>query len=407
MHSLNPINTNDRGMIRQGATPERKRPVVCWVVSSPSTIKAFLKNHLAKLSIVHDITIIANGEPKEAALDCQDQIAWIATGVERKIHPIRDALALLRLCLEFRARRFGVVHSVTPKAGLLAMTAAWFTRVPIRIHWFTGQVWSTRAGLTRAFLKNTDRWIAHVSTHLLVDSPSQLRFLVQQRIAPEGKMTVLAEGSICGVDEERFRPDPEIRPTVRARLGIPSAALVFLFVGRCTFDKGLMDLAEAFDQLCSERDDAYLVICGPDEDNVVPRMVQKSVRAGKRLVYMGTTNRPEQVMAAADVLCLPSYREGFGQVVVEAAAAGLPCIASRIYGLVDAVENGITGLLHDPHCPAEILEKMRTLSQDPQLRSTMASAARLRAATRFNQRVVTQALADYYERILGTATSEN
>lgn len=375
---------------------------MCWVVSSPSTVKAFLKNHLAKLSIKYDITIVANGDPKDAALDCQDHIAWVGARIERKIHPLLDTLALFALCREFRSRGFAVVHSVTPKAGVLAMTAAWFTRVPIRVHWFTGQVWCARSGLTRGFLKNIDRWIARVSTHLLVDSRSQLRFLVQQGVAPESKMRVLAEGSICGVDEERFRPDPATRATLRERLDIPNTALVFLFVGRCTFDKGLIDLAEAFDELCGERDDAFLVVCGPDEDNVVPRMVQKSTRAGKRLVYLGTTSRPEQIMAAADVLCLPSYREGFGQVVIEAAAAGLPSIASRIYGLVDAVEHGTTGLLHEPHSRVDILEKMRTVSEDPLLRSRMGSCARSRTARKFSQRVVTQALADYYDELLGT-----
>jgi glycosyltransferase involved in cell wall biosynthesis len=361
-------------------------------------------NHLAALANYYDITVMANAADFGFLVPLGSSVHWVPIGIKRKIAPLHDMVCLFRLACAFQSRDFKAVHSVTPKAGLLAMTAAWLMRVPVRIHWFTGQVWATRSGAIRFLLKGLDRLTAALATHLLVDSSSQVDFLASQGVAPREKMRVLAKGSICGVDAGRFRPDGPARAEVRARLGLPQEALVFLFVGRCTFDKGLTDLARAFEALCSERDDVYLVIVGPDEEGVFPAMLRFCPRAVGRVRRLDYTDAPERVMAAADMLCLPSYREGFGSVVIEAAAVGIPSIGSRIYGVTDAIQDGITGLLHQPHDAQDLLEKMRHLVQDPDLRCFMGSRARARAEQEFAQDVVTAALLNYYECVVGLCT---
>jgi len=363
-------------------------------------------NHLAALAHDYDITVMANAADFEFLVPFGPSVRGVPIGIERKISPLRDLVCLYRLACIFQTRGFKAVHSVTPKAGLLAMTAACLMRVPVRIHWFTGQVWATRSGAMRVLLKGLDRLTAALATHLLVDSPSQVDFLVSQGVAPREKMRVLAQGSICGVDTVRFHPDDSARAEVRAKLGLPQEALVFLFVGRCTFDKGLLDLARAFEALCSERDDVYLVIVGPDEEGVFPAMLRLCPRAADRVRRLDYTDVPERVMAAADVFCLPSYREGFGSVVIEAGAAGIPSIGSRIYGVTDAIQDGITGLLHKPHDALDLLAKMRHMVQDPDLRSTMGSRARARAEQEFAQDVVTAALLNYYECMVGSCIDE-
>lgn len=377
------------------------RGKICWVVSSPFTVRAFLMNHLAALAHYYDITVMANAADFGFLVPLGSGVRGVPIGIERKIAPLRDLACLFRLACAFQSRGFKAVHSVTPKAGLLAMTAAWLVRVPVRIHWFTGQVWATRSGAMRVLLKGLDRLTAALATHLLVDSPSQVDFLASQGVAPRDKMRALAQGSICGVDAVRFRPDGPARAEVRAALGLPHEALVFLFMGRCTFDKGLTDLARAFEALCSERDDVYLVIVGPDEEGVFPAMLRLCPRAVGRVRRLDYTDAPERFMAAADMLCLPSYREGFGSVVIEAAAAGIPSIGSRIYGVTDAIQDGVTGLLHKPYDALDLLEKMRHLIQDPDLRSFMGSRARARAEQEFAQDVLTAALLNYYECVVG------
>ena len=374
---------------------------ICWIVSSPFTVRAFLMNHLAALTRYYDITLMSNAGDFGFLVPLGFGVRGIPLGIERKISPFRDMACLFRLARAFQSSGFKAIQSVTPKAGLLAMTAARFMHVPIRIHWFTGQVWATRSGAMRALLKGLDRLTATLATHLLVDSPSQLDFLASEGIAPRDKMHVLAQGSICGVNTVRFRPNGTARAEVRAELDLPEEALVFLFLGRCTFDKGLTDLARAFEALCAEREDTYLVIVGPDEEGVTPAMLRLCPRAVGRVRRLDYTDAPERVMAAADVLCLPSYREGFGSVVIEAAAAGIPSIGSRVYGVTDAIQDGVTGLLHEPRDAEDLFAKMRLLAQDPGLRSSMGNRARARAEQNFSQEVVTAALLDYYECVLG------
>jgi glycosyltransferase involved in cell wall biosynthesis len=312
--------------------------------------------------------------------------------IERRISPLSDLLALARLVSLFREQRFDLVHSITPKAGLLAMTAAWLARVPARLHTFTGQVWVTRTGPARALLRFMDSLIARYATHVLVDSRSQRDFLIAQRIVSAAKSDVLANGSICGVDGRRFRPDGEARARVRTELGAAGGDVVFLFVGRLAKDKGVPDLVAAFARVAERHPATRLVLVGPDEERLG--------RAAERVHWVGGTDRVEDYMAAADVFCLPSHREGFGQVALEAAASGLPVIASRIYGLTDAVADGETGLLHPPGDIETLVQLMEKLLRQPDLRQRLGNVGRSRALGDFSADRVSQALLDCYRGIM-------
>jgi glycosyltransferase involved in cell wall biosynthesis len=302
----------------------------------------------------------------------------------------------VRLVRLFTAHRFRVVHSVTPKAGLLAMLAAWLARVPVRIHTFTGQVWATRRGTGRMLLRAMDRLIARLATHVLVDSPSQRDFLIGSGVVSAGKASVLANGSICGVDAERFRPDAAARTRIRNEAGVRDDAILFLYLGRLSRDKGVLDLARAFAGLATQHTSAHLALVGPDEEGLRDRIGDIVGKFANRVSVRHFTARPEQSMAGADVFCLPSYREGFGQVAIEAAATGLPVIASRIYGIVDAVVEGETGLLHAPADVEALRSHMETLMLRPDLRRRLGEAGRARALRDFSAERVTRALLEYY-----------
>ena len=364
------------------------------------TVKAFLMDQLTALSRDYDVTVIANTD--EVNLLEPLGVRLVSFAIERPISPSSDAKALARLTAFFRQERFDVVHSMTPKAGLLAMMASTVAAVPFRIHTFTGQVWATRSGAAREVLKTADRLLAALTTHALVDSPSQARFLDDEGVLSSKKSTVLGEGSVCGVDTERFHPDAASRTHVRDAFGITDHDVAFLYLGRLQREKGLLELASAFGSLATDDARVHLLVVGPDEEGLTPSIERRAGVAVPRVHFVGYTDTPNLYMAAADVFCLPSYREGFGSVVIEAASAGVPAIGSRIYGLTDAIEEGTTGLLVPPRSEGELRDAMAKLANDDALRRAMGKVARERAERLFSSQRLTQAMVDDYRSLLGS-----
>jgi glycosyltransferase involved in cell wall biosynthesis len=369
---------------------------ICWVTTSPLIVNFFLAPHLVYLRDRYDVTLVVNAR-EGVELKPLPGVEVVSVPIERSISPFRDARALGTLAMLFRKRRFDLVHSFSPKGGLIAMTAAALARVPLRLHTFTGQVWATRTGPMRLLLKSADRVVAALATHTLADSHSQLRFLDSQRIVKPGKCRVLASGSITGVDTDRFRADSARRAAVRRSLGIADDAVLLLFLGRVTRDKGVPELLQAFRELAAVSSHAHLLLVGPDEDGLLEPRTLANLTG--RVHVRGYTHTPEHYVAAADVLCLPSHREGFGSVIIEAAAAGVPAVASRIYGVVDAVVEEETGLLHRPGDAADLSRQLARITEDRALRLGLAHKARERAVSEFSQACLTRELSGFYVKL--------
>jgi glycosyltransferase involved in cell wall biosynthesis len=362
------------------------------------TVKAFLAGHIRAAAERFEVSVVAN--TTGAAL-AGIPAKLIGVPIARKIALFADLRALLQLIRVFRRERFDLVHSVTPKAGLLAALAGAIASVPARTHTFTGQVWATRDGAARTFLKVLDRVTASLSTGVLADSASQRDFLVAEGVVAADRIRVLGRGSVNGVEASRFQPDAAARHRVRERTGVPPQAVVFLYLGRFSRDKGLLELARAFAQIGKDLPEAWLMLVGPDEDGIAQEIREACGTAVERLRILGHTAEPEHYMAAADVFMLPSYREGFGSVVLEAAAAAVPTIGSRIYGLTDAVVEGKTGFLVPVRDASALAARMRQLAGDASLREEMGRAARERVLRDYRPEDLTRALLEYYEELLG------
>lgn len=367
---------------------------VCLVVSSAMTVNAFLQEPIRRLCEHYDVYVAVNLGPGETLGGIESLVTVLPVEIERKISPLRDLLALWQLIRLFRRHKFKLVHSVTPKAGLLSMMGAFIAGVGIRIHTFTGQVWVTRSGLARWLLKSLDRLIAGMTTYTLVDSASQRQFLLDEGVLTAGNSGVLADGSISGVDVRRFRPDAAARSRIRSELQIPDEDTIFLFLGRLNIDKGVLDLANAFVRMDDER--AHLLVVGPDEGQIGSQIQKIAGRCVERVHFVAFTNQPEAYMAAADVLCLPSYREGFGSVVIEAAAAGMPAIGSRIYGVVDAIAENETGLLFEARDVAALQACLSVMASDRPRRIQLGRQAYERALSRFSSERLAEAWLDFY-----------
>lgn len=380
-----------------GAMSSTANRKVCIVATSPFAVRAFLTGHVKALSERYSVTVICNMAESAIPLEFGDDVRLLSIRIERGIDLWRDFVALITLFRLFRSEGFDVVHSATPKAGLLAQLAACMAGIPCRIHVFTGQVWLTKRGLRRFALRLIDRFYAACATHVLVDSASQRDFLVAEHVLPADKGDVLGKGSISGVDVRRFVPDGQARLDIRAQHGIPSSALVFLYLGRLTRDKGVLDLASAFSDHANRHPSSWLLIVGPDEEGLVGTILQLCGSMADRVRVVGYTAKPESFMAASDVLCLPSYREGFGSVILEAGACGIPALGSRIYGITDAIVEGKTGLLHEPADKNGIIGLLDRMAQEVAFRRALGEAARERVIRDFSAETVTTALMKYYE----------
>jgi len=286
------------------------------------------------------------------------------------------------------------------------MMAARLAGIKVRIHTFTGQVWVTRRGPMRWLLRALDSVLANCAIALLADSTSQMAFLVNQRIVSSDKIEVLGVGSVCGVDVARFKAQSVWRSEIRIELGIPPDAVVLIYVGRIHMDKGVVALAQSFNQLAADFPTLHLLLVGPDEGALTPALAEVSSCIG-RVHCVGLTTQAEKYLAAADIFCLASYREGFGLSIIEAAAAGLPCVAHKIYGVTDAVVDGVTGLLVPARDVDAFVQAIAELVERPDIRENMGLAAIQRVRQNFSQKVVVQAWLDFYERQLALSDPSN
>jgi len=371
---------------------------LCFVATIPDVVYSFLKDHIRASAKKWQVTIVTHPNNAELLRDLNARLIPLA--IRRKASPWHDLVALIRLTILFRRERFDLVHSIMPKTGLLSMLAARLAGVPVRMHTFTGQVWANKKGWKRAALKMFDKLIVAFATHILVDSTSQRDFLVAEGVLPQGKGEVIGHGSICGVDQHRFHADAQLREAVRAELGIGSAQTVILFLGRLNRDKGMLDLAAAFAEIASRRTGVMLVLVGAEEDVSFAQVQEICGTHRGRLRRVSFTPYPERYMAAADVFCLPSYREGFGQVVIEAAACVVPTVASRIYGITDALEDGKTGRLFPAGDVEALVSNLLALIDDAALRQHMGEAARVRALELFSSDKITAELVKRYEQLM-------
>ena len=373
-----------------------KKKKVCFVATVDSAITVFLANHLKQLAKFYDITVITNPSNPNFLSEIGVDVSLIHVNFSRKIALFDDFYCLVQLLQIFMKNRFVSIHSITPKAGLLAILAAKICFIPTRIHIFTGQVWATEIGLKRSFLKFLDKLIGKMTTHNLVDSQSQRAFLIKESVLSPDKALVFGSGSVAGVDLKKFKSNKHFGIEMRKQLGIPKDGFVYLFLGRLVEDKGVLDLAKAFSEINNSK--IYLVFVGSDEAKLSAHILNICAHKTKHIRVLGFSKEPYKYITLANVLCLPSYREGFGSVIIEAAAMGVPAIGSNIYGITDAIQLNKTGLLHEPGDILGIKIAMESLLHKPLLLNKLKQAAKRRVVDKFDANKITDHWLKFYSR---------
>lgn len=334
----------------------------------------------------------------------REGIATHAVEMPRRISPAHDLGAVRRMVAALRRIRPHVVHSHTPKGGLLGMVAARLAGVPVRIYHIRGLPFLTATGRRRALLRWTEKVACGLAHQVLCVSHSNRAVAVAEGLCPPDKIRVLLGGSGNGVDATgRFSPErhgPETRRELRARLGIPHDAPVLGFVGRLVTDKGIVELAAAWQALRAEYPHARLLLVGAAEPrDPVPPATLDALRRDPRVHLTGVTEAAPWY-AAMDLLVFPSHREGFPNVPLEAAAMGLPVVATRVPGCTDAVADGETGTLVPAGDARALAAAARAYLAAPALRAEHGSRGRERVLRDFAQEAIWRALHGEYTRLL-------
>ena len=370
----------------------------------PESLDTFCKGMLRELSEKYEVVGLSSPGEALDRVAKREGIRTIAIPMERHISLMKDSKALVLLIKVFLKEKPMMVHSMTPKAGLLCMIAGRLTGVSIRVHTFTGLVWPTSTGLKRKILKLTDKLTCACATHIIPEGEGVKNDLIAGKITNKF-LKVLGYGNVKGVDMEKCSRRPEVMEiTEKLR---KEDCFTFLYVGRVVRDKGINELCSAFERLHNDYPRTRLVLVGPFEDALDPisEKSRKIISENEAIEAVGAKGGDELLAyyAAADCFVMPSYREGFPNTVLEAGAMDLPSIVTDINGSREIIHDGENGMIVPPKDEESLYRTMIVMLTSNADRNNMAKKARNMIAERFEQNFVRKCLYDFYDEILPTA----
>lgn len=331
-----------------------------------------------------------------------------AVAMARRITPVSDLAALFKLWRLFKTLGPQIVHAHTPKGGLLGMLAAKLAGVSVRIYHMHGLPFLTATGIKRRILLATETISCRVASQVLCVSPSVRSTAVELGLTSPEKIKVLLKGSCNGIDAATaYNPEKlhgSVRADIRNRYGIPCDAVVVGFVGRLARAKGLVELASAWNIMRDTDDRLHLLLIGPDEPvDPLPAELIEQLRRDPRVHFAGENWDTPPLYSAMDILVLPTHREGLPIVLLEGAAMGLPIVATRVTGCVDAVQDGVTGTLVPAYDSTALAHGVQRYVVDPSLRARHGKAARAWMLRDFSGEAMRAAIYDEYAHLLTQA----
>lgn len=329
----------------------------------------------------------------------REGIRVIAIPMERHISLIKDFISLIRMTILFLKEKPDMIHSYTPKAGLISMMAGWIAGVPIRMHTFTGLVFPTATGLKQKILITTDRLTCACATHINPEGNGVKKDLIKYHITRK-PLKIIANGNVNGIDLEYFQRTPEVdQAALRYK---KEDVFTFCFIGRVVRDKGINELVSAFVLLQKKYANIRLILVGPFEKKLDPvsEETENQIFHNSAIEFMDFQNDVRPFLVASDVFVLPSYREGFPNAVIQAGAMGLPSIVTDINGSNEIVEAGKNGVIVEPQNEVALYQAMEAFILHPEKVKDMAQNCRKMVADRFDQKIVWAALLDEYKTLL-------
>ena len=365
----------------------------------PVSLETLLKGQLKMLSEHYEVVVVSSPGERMKVLEEREGVRTVSIPMERRISLVKDFMSLLRLIILFAKERPDMVHSITPKAGLLSMLAAWITRVPVRMHTFTGLVFPTATGKMQKLLIVMDRLTCFCATHINPEGEGVKRHLINYNITSK-PLHVIANGNVNGIDLEYFDRTPEVME--KAYSYKKEGTFTFCFVGRMVKDKGINELVHSFLRLYQDDARVRLLLVGPFEkelDPVLPE-VEEQILHHPGICFMGFQSDVRPFLAASDALVFPSYREGFPNVVIQAGAMGIPAIVTDINGCNEIVLPDRNGMIIPTKNEQALYEAMKYFAFHSVEVEKMATNARPLIVSRYEQRMVWNALLAEYKSII-------
>ena len=366
-----------------------------------------LKGQLAFLNERYEIVAVSGEDAHLENVAKREGVRTVNVPMQRAIRPLQDLVSLWQLYRLFKKEKPQIVHSITPKAGLLSMVAAKMAGVPIRIHTFTGLIFPSKQGMLQQLLIAMDRLLCWAATTIIPEGKGVKNDLVAYKITSK-PLAVLAKGNVNGIDTNYFSPEAipaKKKENLKNQLHIQPTDFVFVFVGRLVGDKGINELVEAFGKLemgdWGLRKGIKLLLVGPFETDLDPLKTEtlKAIQTNPNIIAVGFQQEVRSYFAIANALVFPSYREGFPNVVLQAGAMELPSIVSNINGCNEIIKEDYNGLLIPAKDSNAVYDAMKKMVEDKALCQKLKANSRQLIVDNYEQKVVWNAILNEYKKL--------
>lgn len=381
------------------------KPKLIRVTTVPISLEKLLGKQLSFMDQHFDLKAVSADAPALSEVGKKLGVKTYPVEMTRQITPVQDLKALWKMYRFLKLERPSVIHSHTPKAGLVSMLAAKLAGVPHRLHTVAGLPLMEAQGLKRKILMLVEELTYAAATHVYPNSKGLSDFILENKLTKGTKLKVIANGSSNGIDTTYFDKDNLDQNdlfVLKKNLNIEDDDKVFIFVGRLVGDKGLNELIDAFDEIARNNTNTKLILVGTFEDELDPlqRSTLEKIKLNSNIINVGWQTDVRPYLAIADILTFPSYREGFPNVVMQAGAMGLASIVSNINGCNEIIIENKNGLIIPVKNKKALAEAMQKLLNDQVLLNSLKTNARPLIVDRYQQQVIWDALLTEYKSLL-------
>lgn len=376
------------------------------ITTVPMALRYLLRGQMRFMADNGFEVLMISADGKELAEVIENESCrHVIVPMTRKITPIQDLRCLISLIKIFRKEKPDIVHTHTPKAGLLGMLAAKICGVKTRIHTVAGLPLMAERGFKYRLLKFIERLTYACANQVWPNSPSLLKFIRQEKMCRPSKLKIIAKGSTNGINLNRFNPavlDEMIMDEVSEQINASEEDTYLLCIGRLVADKGIAELVKVFTKLQNTHDNLMLIVVGEFEEELdpLPAETLHEIKTNPNIIHVSWTNHVEYFMNQADFFVFPSHREGFPNVLLQAGAMGLPIICSDITGNVDIVTNNQTGLIFNCGNEKEMQHLLEFAIANPQRLETMAAQLQKDIKENYKQENIWQNMLQAYKTLV-------
>ncbi|MFC7357405.1 glycosyltransferase family 4 protein [Jejudonia soesokkakensis] len=380
------------------------KPKLIRITTVPISLEKLLEGQLQYMQQFYNVSAISSDKKRLEEFGKKNHVATYSLTLTRKITPLKDIRAVFKLFHFLRKERPLIVHTHTPKAGIVGMMAAYLAGVPIRLHTVAGLPLMEARGFKRMVLNLIEKGTYRFATNVYPNSQGLYDFILSERFTSKKKLSILANGSSNGIDISHFSPahfSETALFNLRTKVSISPSDFVFLFVGRLVKDKGIVEVVDAFVAFQKKYSDSILLLVGPMEAALdpLPKATLDLIAQHPNIRTTGYIEDVRPYFAISTAFVFPSYREGFPNVVLQAASMKVPCIVSDIIGNNDIITHNVNGVMVPPKDTDALVKAMEVLYNNPELRLQFAEKSYENVTQKYERQQVWNALLKEYKRL--------